>query len=115
SILKYLTLKYALYRQIRFALLICATGPKADDSLKSIKDKLRSAPGTPLFDDFPFECTLARYIAPAPARANNVTVNGGKPVRVEWAANRLILPSLMEGEEIGPIVMSLGYESDQLQ
>lgn len=115
SILKYLTLKYALYRQIRFVLLICATGPKSDDSLKSIKDKLRAPRGEPLADDFPFECAIARYVAPAPARANNATVDGGKTIRVEWAANRLMLPTLVESREIGPIIMSLGYESDQLQ
>lgn len=112
TILKYLSLKKALYRRIRFVLLICATGPKSDDSLKSIKAQLRQ-PSGPLYDDFPFECDVARYVGPAPARANNATY-GGRDIRVEWASNRIILPSFVE-DPLGSIVMSLGYESDQLQ
>lgn len=115
SITKYLTLKYALYHQIRFGLIVCATGPKAEKTLAAIKARLRAAPGTPLFEDFPLECVLARYVAPAPSKANNATVDGGKRIHMEWKQEHLILPTLADEESIGPIIMAAGVTSDQLQ
>ena len=103
SITRYLILKYALYRQIRFGIVVCSTGPKAIQALRAIKNKLRAKEG-PLWEDFPLECEVAAYVAPAPARANNVTV-GGRAVQLEWGAERLILPSYA-GDPIAPIIAS---------
>ena len=114
SITKYLQLKYALYRQLKFPLLVCATGSKAISALDSIKSRLRTMPGNPLYDDFPLECHLARYVAPAPSRANNVTVNGRK-VNLEWNADSIILPTYDDEAELGPIIMALGFTSDSIQ
>lgn len=113
SITRYLILKYALYRQIRFGLIVCATGIKADETLRSIKAQLRRR-GTPLWEDFPIECDVAAYVGPAPQRGNAVTL-GGRRVHCEWSANRLILPSFIDSEPIAPIVMAHGWESEQLQ
>jgi hypothetical protein len=113
SITRYLILKYALYRQIRFGLIVCATGGKADEALRSIKAQLRRK-NSPLWEDFPLECDVASYVAPAPARANNATVDGRR-IHVEWSASRMILPTFLEDEPTGPIVMSHGWESEQLQ
>jgi len=129
SIVKYLQLKYALYRQLRFPLIIAATSHKATQILKDIKTKLRSPVNKELHEDFPFETKLARYVAAAPSRANNVTW-GGLPVHLEWAPERIILPSLPDGrgkfalvkhglpkqlDALGPILSCLGFTSDDLQ
>lgn len=113
SATRYLILKYALYRQIRFGLIVCATGGKADEGLKAIKAQLRRK-GTPLWEDFPLECDVAAYVGPSPQRANNATVEGRR-IHCEWSASRLILPSYLEDEPTGPIVMAHGWESEQLQ
>lgn len=113
SITRYLILKYALYRQIRFGLIVCSTGPKADESLKAIKAQLRRK-DTPLWEDFPLECDVSSYVGPSPQRGHNVTV-AGRRVNVEWSASRLILPTFSDAEPVGPIIMAMGWESEQLQ
>jgi len=129
SIVKYLQLKYALYRQLRFPLIVAATSHKATQTLKDIKTKLRSPVNKELHEDFPFDTSIARYVASAPSRANNVTW-GGLPVHIEWGPDRIIMPSLPDGhggfaivkhglpphpEQIGTILACLGFTSDDLQ
>lgn len=123
TITKYLALKYGLYRVVKFPLIISATGPKAEEALTSIKANLRMS-SKRLLDDFPLECGLARYVAPAPARANNVTVSmAGEPpyqaVFMEWRSDRLILPKyqreIEEDGRIGTILMADSIFSDQIQ
>ena len=65
SILKYLALKYWLYRKTAFSLLLAATYPKSVKTVQAIKIKLRSPTNKLLHADFPFECDLSKYIAPA--------------------------------------------------
>lgn len=126
SICRYLALKYALYRQIKFPLLVCATGAKASKTLKSIKQALRSGPRTPLGQDFPLETHLARYIAPWPSRANNATAFS-LPIKSEWSDEHVIIPQLADHAEapqemidrwgldrdsgLAGIVMALGWTS----
>lgn len=130
SICRYLALKYALYRQIKFPLLVCATGAKASKTLKSIKQALRSGPRTPLGQDFPLETHLARYIAPWPSRANNATAFS-LPIKSEWSDEHVIIPQLADHAEapqemidrwgldrdsgLAGIVMALGWTSEQIQ
>jgi len=97
SIVKYLQLKYALYRQLRFPLILAATATKAEQTLKDIKTKLRSPTNKALHEDFPFDADLARYVAPSPLRCRNATW-GGLFVHVEWAQDRIILPTLRKYE-----------------
>ena len=113
SICRYLLKKYALYRQIRFGLILSATGPKSDEALRAVKAQLRRR-GTPLWEDFPLEADVAAYVGPSPQRAHNATV-GGKRIHVEWSSNRLILPTFPDTEPVGPIIMAMGWESEQLQ
>lgn len=113
SITRYLILKYSLARQIVFGLIVCATGGKADEALKAIKSQLRRRSG-PLWEDYPLECDVAAYVGPAPARANNATVDGRR-IHVEWQQNRLILPSFADADRVAPIIVALGWESEQLQ
>lgn len=128
TILKYLLLKYALYRQIRFPLLIGATHVKALQSLKDVKAKLRAAGDSPLRADFPFECDIFRYVSPAPNRVNSCTFEGA-PVEVVWKPDLIVFPSLPDGCQhagpehglpasptmMGPVIMSLPWTSDALQ
>lgn len=129
SIVKYLQLKYGLYRQLRFPLTIAATATKAVAMLRDIKAKLRSPVNKELHEDFPFECDLARYVSPAPSRANNATW-GGLPVHIVWSPDQIVLPSLPDGAggydqamyglpedpaQLGTILMCLGFTSDSLQ
>lgn len=129
TIVKYLQLKYALYRQLKFPLILAATTSKGDQILRDIKAKLRSPTNQYLHEDFPFETSICRYIAPAPSRARSATW-GGLPVRVEWGPHHVLLPSLSEGRgdyeveeyglatdagELGPVLMCLGFTSDSLQ
>lgn len=115
SIVKYLALKYALCRQVGFPLVIAATSSKAKKILGSLKRRIASREETAFSQDYPLECAVARYVDPWPSRARNVTANGGKVVHVEWGADWFIVPTWEEQEPMGPIILSLGITSDDLQ
>lgn len=115
SIVKYLALKYALCRQVRFPLIVAATSEKAKKTLNSLKRRLASRADTPLSEDYPLECHVARYVDPWPSRARNVTANGRKPIHVEWGATSIIIPTWEDEEPLGPIMLALGITSDELQ
>lgn len=115
SIIKYLALKYALCRQVRFPLIIAATSSKGKKTLNSLKRRLASKADTPLSQDYPLECYVARYVDPWPSRARNVTANGQRAIHVEWGPDIVILPTWEDVEPLGPILMSLGVTSDDLQ
>ena len=140
SIFRYLAMKYALERRVRFFLLIAASDGKAGFQLSAVKDKLtgcrvntrtnKITPQTMLAKDYPLECGIASYIAPAPARANNVTVHG-LPIAAHWPGEHLILPQfndmstvpdeLAEGyglrkdDQLSAIIMAVGWKSNQIQ
>jgi hypothetical protein len=115
SIVKYLGLKYALARQVSFPLIIAATSSKSKKTLGSLKRRLASRSDSPLSEDYPLECHTARYVDPWPSRARNVTANGQRPIHVEWGADWFILPTWEDEEPLGPIILSLGITSDDLQ
>lgn len=126
SIVKYLALKYSLCRQVRFPLVVAATGTKARGSLDDVKRRIASGgimdarsnafvPRTNLGEDYPLECGIASYVNPWPSRARNVTANGRRSINVEWNANQIILPTWEDTEPLGPILMALGVTSDDLQ
>lgn len=115
SIVKYLALKYALCRQVSFPLIIAATSSKGKKALSSIKRHLASPNESPLQKDYPLECHAARYVDPWPSRARNVTANGERPISVEWGADWFTIPTWSDEEPLGPILMSLGVTSDDLQ
>ena len=85
------------------------------DRLGVVKGK----PITPNFlaADYPLECHVARYVNPWPSRARNVTANGQRPIHVEWgsADGYFILPTFADEIPLGPIWMSIGWTSDELQ
>jgi hypothetical protein len=140
SIFRYLALKYALERRLRFFLLLAATDGKAAHQLAAIKDKLtgcrvntktnKITPQTTLAEDYPLECGIASYISPAPARANNATVHG-LPITANWPGETLILPQfsdmdtvpedlaksygLRKDDELSAIIMAVGWKSNQIQ
>lgn len=115
SIVKYLALKYALCRQVRFPLIVAATSEKAKKTLNSLKRRLASRSDSLLAQDYPLECTVSRYVDPWPSRARNVTGNGRKPIHVEWGATSIIIPTWENEEPLGPIMLALGITSDELQ
>lgn len=125
SIVKYLSLKYAMSRQLRFPLIVAATGDKAKSSLKSLKKRLTSRlPSSALLrEDYPFETSVAQYVDEWSSRAKNAIARWEdegadkiRPVNCEWGATWLILPTWDGGDEsIGPIIMSLGITSNELQ
>lgn len=120
SVVKYLALKYALARQVRFPLVLSATGNKSRATLDSIKwrlanQKLQDGSVSPLSEDYPLEFAVANYIHPAPARANNVTGNGRRPINVHWKPDWIVLPTWADEEPLGPILLALGITSDSLQ
>lgn len=115
SILKYLALKYTLARQVRFPLIVCATASKAKKTLNSLKRRLASRADSPLAQDYPLECHVARYVDPWPSRARNVTANGRKSIHVEWGADWFVIPTWEDEEPLGPILLALGITSDDLQ
>lgn len=115
TILRYLMLKYALQRKIAFALLLCATREKSMDAIEAVKRQLRCNQTAPLHRDYPMECHLARYVGKWPSKANNLTVRG-KDVHMEWFADQIILPTFAdESNSVGPIIRTMGIESDGLQ
>lgn len=123
SIARYLIHKYSLEKverdglmvpRVPLSLLISATSNKARDSLDAIKQKLRSRPGTPLYDDYPLECHVARYVGPAPARCNNVTADF-RPLFVEWGADHIILPSFDDEGGMSGMIAALGITSNDIQ
>jgi hypothetical protein len=115
SIVKYLALKYALTRETRFPLIVAATSSKAKKILASVQRRLASRAETPLSQDYPLECHVARYVDPWPSRARNVTANGQRTIHVEWGADWFIIPTWEDTEPLGPIIASLGITSDDLQ
>lgn len=115
SIVKYLALKYALCRQVRFPLIISATGSKSKKTLNSLKHRLASRADSVLAEDYPLESYVARYVDPWPSRARNVTANGRRSIHVEWGAEMVILPTWEDQEPLGPIILALGITSDELQ
>lgn len=115
SIVKYLALKYALCRQVRFPLIVSATAAKSKKTLNSLKRRLASRADSPLAEDYPLECHVARYVDPWPSRARNVTANGRRSIHVEWGGDSIILPTWEDTEPLGPILLALGITSDELQ
>ena len=115
SIVKYLALKYALCRQVSFPLIVSATASKSKKTLNSLKRRLASRADTPLSEDYPLECHVARYVDPWPSRARNVTANGQRQIHVEWGGDSIILPTWEDEEPLGPILLALGITSDELQ
>jgi len=129
SIARYLSLKYALARRIRFPLILNASGDKAKKTLSAVKNHLRKRSG-PLVEDYPLETAIARYIAPAPTRALNATVYG-EPVTACWSGEYMILPQFTEHEDVpanllydyrvqadfdlSGIIMAVGWKSEQIQ
>ena len=140
SIFRYLALKYALERRVKFFLLLSATDGKASYQLASIKDKLcgcridytsnKITPLTALAEDYPLECGIASYIAPSPARAKNATVHG-LSLAANWPGETLILPQFADMSEVpdelvtsyglrrddplSAIIMAVGWKSNQIQ
>lgn len=126
SIVKYLSLKYAMCRQVRFPLFVAATGEKAKDALDAIKQRMASGATrdertnkftlrTAFGEDYPLECCTAAYVHKWPSRARNAAANGGRTIFVEWAANSIIIPTWEDQEPLGPILLALGITSDELQ
>ena len=115
SIVKYLALKYALCRQVRFPLIVSATGEKAGDALESLKHRLAARVASALAEDYPLECHVAQYVNPWPSKARNVTANGRRRINVEWSANCIVIPTWEDEEPLGPILLALGITSDELQ
>lgn len=115
SIVKYLALKYSLCRQVNFPLIIAATSSKAKKILSSLKRRMAVRSDTPFSQDYPLECHVARYVDPWPSRARNVSGNGQRAIHVEWGADWFILPTWEDEEPLGPIILSLGITSDDLQ
>lgn len=115
SIVKYLALKYTLNRQLLFPLIVAATSSKAKKTLSSLKRRLSKREVTALSQDYPLECTVAQYVDPWPSRGRNVTANGQRTVHVEWGADSIILPTWEDEEPLGPIILSLGITSDDIQ
>jgi hypothetical protein len=115
STIKYLALKYALGRQLKFPLAVAATHKKAGDILDGIKRHLSLRTISPLSQDYPVECAVARYVNPWPSRARNVTANGRRVINVEWGADTIILPTFEDEEPLGPILRALSITSDDLQ
>lgn len=122
SIMYYLSLKYALYRTTMFPLIVAATSSKSGKWLNNIKGRLRNPENKKLYADFPFECDIAKYVAPAPSRARAVTFEGYH-VNIEWKPDYIVFPTLpgvdefdwVPSEQVGPILMSVGVTSDDLQ
>jgi len=135
SVLKFICCKYALERRVQFPLIIAATFGKAQKTTGSLRRRLASRASNSeelaaigkrggittgiipnfLADDYPLECFTARYVHPWPSRARNVTGNGQRSIHVEWGADYFILPTWEDIEPLGPIIMALGYSSDELQ
>lgn len=126
SIVKYLALKYALTRKVRFPLIISATGAKSKKTLNSLKRRLASGAihnrqtnefkvNSVIGSDYPLECCVAAYVDPWPSRARNVTAKGGRTIHVEWGGDSFIVPTWEADEPLGPILLALGITSDELQ
>lgn len=126
SIVKYLALKYALTRKIKFVLIVAATAAKSNKVLNSLKRRLASGASlntrtmafslnNAMGEDYPVECCTASYVDPWPSRARNVTANGRKSIHVEWGGDMLIVPTWEQNEPLGPIIVSHGITSDELQ
>lgn len=128
---RYVLMKDALAGELPFAYLVSASGGKANESEQALRDTIEAAqPGDPLFDDYPFQCSVIQEIARAPSRQHNATVHGMK-LHCRWSHNRpIVFPSVrdpdpnhellwdyyrIEANKLGAILCSCGVTSSMLQ
>jgi hypothetical protein len=123
-----LLLKYVLAGRIKFALLCAATGSKADDSLKSVKDALEDSgdyQGTRTAErlerHYPEVCVPVRALEGAPQRAFGMIVSGRRrdktaytchPCKFTWCGDQVIMPLVPGSPSSGAIIATAGLERE---
>lgn len=109
----YVLLLAMLFGWVKFPFIVAATGPKATRILRNVKVALRH--NDTLAEDFPEVCTLVRYVASAPQRAQSVTINGGIPVDMVWRDDHIILPTVEGSKASGAIFSTAGITGDDIR
>lgn len=115
-----LLLKYVLQGVSGCALLLAATGPKAEDSLASIKRALEQ--NDRLLADYPEVCVPIRALEYTPNRAHYQTVSGKKfdtgetfnqfPSRFSWCGQEIIFPNVPGSPSAGGIIATRGLDAE---
>lgn len=91
----------------RFPLLLSATGPMAEQRLKSILRELET--NDPLAADFPEVCYPIRRLERIHNRCKGQTL-GGEPTRMEMTATRVVLPTVKGSAASGAVIQVAGLE-----
>ncbi|MDD4891981.1 MAG: phage terminase large subunit family protein [Phycisphaerae bacterium] len=114
------TMKKTLQGVIGFALLLAATGSKAEDSLASIKRELET--NERLLADYPEVCFPIRALEHTPNRAHYQTVSGRRidtgepyirhPSRFKWCGQEVYLPDVPGAPAAGGIIATRGLDAE---
>jgi hypothetical protein len=112
--------KYVLQGAISFAVLLAATGSKAEDSLESIKRELET--NDRLLADYPEVCAPVRALENTPNRAHYQTVSGKRhdnrkpfkqhPSKFKWCGQEVFLPNVPGSPSAGAIIATRGLDSE---
>jgi hypothetical protein len=95
----------ALYGHRLYGVVIGPDGPKAGQQLDTIKSHLRDNPV--LGEDFDEVTGPIRALEGIVQRATGQLCNG-KPTRIEWSADRIVLPTVEGSAASGAIVQCVG-------
>jgi len=94
--------------QLRFPLLVAATGPDAARILDHIKAHLER--NDTLAADYPEVCHPIRDLRGAPQRGGSQTVCGQRTF-LEWRQDYIVLPTVRRSRSSGAVVMTRGLDS----
>jgi len=112
-ITSFVTLYCLLFGQIKFAMVVGATRPKAIQVLDNIKKQLRR--NKLLLEDFPKVCCYVRYVAEAPQRAGNCKGPDGELVNMVWHQDHIVLPTREGSAASGGMVSATGITADDIR
>jgi hypothetical protein len=105
SILQGAAIWAALYGHRRFVAIIAADHTAGTDIIDAIKAELED--NDLLAQDFPEVCLPARALEGIAHRCPGQT-SGGKPTKIQWRANALVLPNIAGAESAGVVLKSYG-------
>lgn len=98
-----------LYGRHRFAVLVAAVAPKAEDSMISLKSALLK--NDLLLEDFPEVCYPIRKID-GEARRCLGQLHQGKRTNVKWGSDRIVLPTIEGSPASGAIIDATSIEGN---
>jgi hypothetical protein len=102
----------ALIGATPFVTLIAASADRAKDLLENIKIWLETNP--PLAEDFPEVCFPIRALERIANRQKGQKYQGS-PTRIEWASDKIVLPTIPESKASGVVISCSGMKGSDIR